>query len=287
MAKQSPLERYVLVLEEVAAANASGLSLSEIAQRCDLPVPSAYRIVQSLLKTDLLAARDGRKQYGLGSRLFRLLHAGTDDGWIKIAAQPILDRVADTMHETAYLAQIVGKTIVSICWAAPESGLRSKVYPGDVMPPHAAASAKAILAHQPESIVLRALAGVREQYTPQTRTELAQLQREHARIRREGFATCWNEMEVGLGALACPVELAGVGVQYAVAVTGTTARLKARPTAETVSILLGAAAELRRALRRRRARRGLAGTEPVRCAGCESHSDKPRPDGGRWPTPHQ
>jgi DNA-binding IclR family transcriptional regulator len=248
MAKQLPLERAIQVLEQVASSGRAGLALSDIARGCGLPVPTAYRLVQGLIKTGLLIPGEGNKQYVLGRRLFRLLLAGTDDGWLKIAAQPVLDRLAAKSHETAYLAQLVGQKIISISWAVPESGLRTKVYPGDVMPPHAAASAKAILAHQPGSVVQWTLAGTLDRFTPHTKTELAQIAREHARIRKDGFATCWDEMELGLGAIACPIEVEGIGVQYAVAMTGLTARLKARPLAERVAALRLDAEQLRRVI---------------------------------------
>lgn len=247
MTKQSPLERSILVLEQVASSRA-GLGLSDIARGCELPMPTAYRLVRGLIKTGLLMPGEGSRQYVLGRRLFSLLLAGMDDGWLKIASQPALDRLADRSHETAYLAQLVGQKIISISWAVPESGLRSKVYPGDVMPPHAAASAKAILAHQPDSVVQRTLAGTLDRFTPHTKTELPQIRREHARIRKDGFATCWNEMELGLGALACPIEVEGIGVQYAVAVTGLTARLKGRPLVERVAALRQSAEQLKRVI---------------------------------------
>lgn len=262
MTKQSPLERSIVVLEQVASSSRKRLGLSEIARRCDLPVPSAYRIVQGLIKIGLLVPGEGRKQYVLGRRLFRLMLAGADDGWLKVAAQPVLDRLSDKSHETAYLAQLVGQKVISISWAVPESGLRSKVYPGDIMPPHAAASAKAILAHQQDSVVRRALAVSLDQFTLHTKTDLLQIQREHARIRKEGFAACWNEMELGLGALACPIDIEGVGVQYAVAVTGLTARLKGRPTAERVTLLKQSAEQLRRVIQD--GVRDAMGSEPAR-----------------------
>jgi len=245
MTKQSPLERYVSALEEVAAHKASGINLSDLARQCRLPAPTAYRIIQGLIKTGLIVPRDGSKNYVVGSRLFRLLHTGADDAKLKTSSQPILDRLSSRMHETAYLAQLVGKTVVSVSWAVPESGLRTKVYPGDIMPPHAAASAKAILAYQPETVVSQVLGVSRERYTPHTKIDLASIQREHVRIRREEYATCWNEMELGLGALACPIDIEGPGSQYAIAITGLAARLKERPQSQIIAALRAAARELK------------------------------------------
>jgi DNA-binding IclR family transcriptional regulator len=261
--KQTPLERYVRALEEVASAQANGLALTELSRRCGLPAATSYRAIQALMRVGLVVPRPGNtKEYVLGPRLFRLLHAGTDSSWIKITVQPILDRLARTVKETSFVAQLVGRKVVSIAWAVPESGLRSKVYPGDILPPHAAASAKAILAFQPRKIVSQVLEERLERFTPRTVTDRKQIKAEHDVIRHKGFATCWDEMEYGLGALACPIEIGQLGVQYSVAVTGLTQRLKKGLTSQTVARLKRSAEQLRHAIDQgvREATRGGHGT---------------------------
>jgi DNA-binding IclR family transcriptional regulator len=248
--RQRPLERYMAALETIAAANTSGLALTELAQSCRLPPATTYRILQGLLSAKLIMVRPGRsKEYVVGPRLFRLLHAGIGEGWMQMAAQPILDGLSLALNETCFVTQLVGKKVISIAWSVPESGLRNKVYPGDVMPPHAAASAKAILAYQADAFVPHLL-GVRERFTRQTKTELARIREEYVRVRRDGYAMCWGEMDEGLGAIACPVAVEGVGVQYAVAVTGLTRRLEKRSIKQTVALLERAASELRHSIER-------------------------------------
>ncbi len=247
--KQTPLERYVRALEEIASAHAKGLALTELSRRCGLPAATSYRAIQALMKVGLVVPRPGgSKEYVLGPRLFRLLHAGTDSSWIKITVQPILDRLADAVNETCFVAQLSGRKIISIAWAVPESGLRSKVYPGDVLPPHAAASAKAILAFQSSNIVSQVLEERLERFTPRTDIDRKLIKAEHDTIRRKGFATCWDEMESGLGALACPIKIDDLGVQYSVAVTGLTQRLKRHPTSQTVTRLKSSAEQLKHAI---------------------------------------
>jgi DNA-binding IclR family transcriptional regulator len=242
--RQRPLERYMVALEKIAAANTSGLALTELAQCCQLPAATTYRILQGLLDANLIMVRPGRsKEYVVGPRLFRLLHAGIGDGWLQMAAQPVLDQLVEVLNETCFVTQLVGKKVISIAWTVPESGLTKKVYPGDVMPPHAAASAKAILAYQSDAFVPHIL-GTRERFTQRTKTELARIKEEYVRVRRDGFAMCWGEMDEGLGAIACPIAVEGLGVQYAVAVTGVTKRLERRPITEVVALLKRAAVEL-------------------------------------------
>ena len=60
-------------------------------------------------------------------------------------------------------------------------------------------------------------------------------------VRKNGYATCWDEMEVGMGAIAAPIRLPGVGVVYSLGVAGLIDRLKRRPLSETVEMLRSAA----------------------------------------------
>lgn len=244
--RKSPLERYMAALETIAAASKPGMGLTELSRRCDYSVATAHRVIQGLLHSGLIVSSAVHpKQYVVGPRLFRLLHAGTGDGWLKNSAQPVLDHLAGTLNETCFLTQLVGKKVISVARAVPRNGLRGKVYPGDVMPPHAAASAKAILAYQVDALIPHILRD-RERYTIRTKTELSRIREEYIRIRRDGYATCWDELDVGQSAIAFPIEIEGLSVQYAVAVTGYTERLKQRPVTQMVEALRQSAIEIRR-----------------------------------------
>jgi len=249
--KSPPLERYLAVLEAVGAAS-SGLSLSEVADRCALPVGTAHRLLQNLHRTGLVASAGAkRKDYRLGERLLRLLHAGSDNAWLQISVQPVLDGLANEYAETCFLTRLVGHQVISLAWAVPTKGLQGYVFPGHVMPPHAAASAKAILAFQSPEIVERALAGELSKLTPKTKVKRRDIQREYASVRTAGYATCWNEMEIGIGALAIPIPLPNVGIMYSLGISGLIDRLTRRPVPEVIERLGSAAEVLARVLRDR------------------------------------
>jgi DNA-binding IclR family transcriptional regulator len=232
--KNSPLNRYVAVLEAIAAARGP-LGLTEIAQVSDFPLGSAHRLVAGLLGANLVVAEGTtRKTYRLGPRLLRLLHAGTQTEKIRAAVQSTLEAVADRLGETCYLARLSGTQVISVAWAVPERGVRGYVFPGDVMPPHAAASAKAILAFQTPEFIDEVLGRKLEKFTTVTKTSAAEIRTEYERIRERRYAVCWDELEVGLAAVACPVEIPEVGVVYALGVAGMGERLSRR-SIETVS----------------------------------------------------
>ncbi|MBN9013056.1 MAG: IclR family transcriptional regulator [Rhizobiales bacterium] len=246
---ESPLERYFRALESIAISP-HGLSVSEIAQTCDLPVGTAHRLLQNLQRSGLIATNgEKRKDYRLGERLLRLLHAGSDGAWLSIAVQPILNDLANRLEETCYLARLAGHEIVSTAWATPNSGLRGYVVPGYRMSPHVAASAKAILAFQSPELIDKALTEPLPKLTKNTKTDRASIDREYAQVRKQGYATCWDEMEIGLGAIAVPISLPDTGVIYSVGIAGLIDRLTRRSEQDSVALLQSSVEMLSRALR--------------------------------------
>jgi DNA-binding IclR family transcriptional regulator len=246
-----PLERYFSALESIAAS-VDGRSVSEIAENCDLPIGTAHRLLQNLQHAGLVAsAGSKRRDYRLGKRLLRLLHAGSDTAWLTISAQPILDRLANEIADTCYLARLVGHEVVSVAWATPTDGLRGYVVPGHTLAPHVAASAKAILAFQPRTLADKALSGPLPKLTAKTKTKRKDIDKDYRAVRENGYATCWDEMEVGLGAIAVPIHLPDIGVIYSLGTAGLIDRLTRRPVTETVALLRAALEPMTRALRNR------------------------------------
>jgi DNA-binding IclR family transcriptional regulator len=243
-----PLERYFKVLESIAVSG-EALGVSDIAQRCDLPLATAHRLLQNLQGADLVASAGGkRKDYQLGQRLLRLLHAGSDPVWLAISVQPVLDKLANEFGDTCYLARLMGHEVISVAWAVPSDGLRANVIPGYTLGPHVAASAKAILAFQPQDLIDRALAGPLPKLTPETKVARKQIDKDYAAVRKNGFATCWNEMELGMGAIAVPIPLPDVGIIYSLGTAGLVDRLTRRPLTNSLKVLRSAVGPLVKAL---------------------------------------
>lgn len=247
--KNSPLDRYIAVLEAIAAAPVPP-GLSELAASCGLPLGSAHRLSNGLLASKLaLANGTTRKTYQLGPRLLRLLHSGSLADKVSVVAQETLEALANQIGETCYLARLSGEQVVSVAWAVPDRGVRGYVYPGDVMPPNAAASAKAIMAFQTPEFIERVLTRPLERLTTSTKLDPREIRAEYAEVRRLGYATCWDEIEIGLGAIACPVHIEEIGILYALGTSGIAKRLQCRNIEAVVADLRTALPKLKRMLR--------------------------------------
>jgi DNA-binding IclR family transcriptional regulator len=231
----SPLERYVSLLERIAAHPDVGTP--ELAKLSGLPFPTTHRLLHGLRKAGLVIGGEKRAGFKLAPRLLRLLQTGSDDSWIRITAQKILDEVAERLGETSYLAKLVDDRVVSVAWAAPADGLRGHVVPGLSQPLHAAACAKAILAHQPTERVRLLLAGPLPKLCVNTKTSRGEVMVELEAVAAQGYATCINENEMGVTAIACPIRLADIGVIYSIGVMSLGTRFPERQVLEAAEIL--------------------------------------------------
>ena len=220
----SPLERYLRLLE-IIAAFPDQLALADVATLSDLPKTTAHRLLKGLVKAELASGGQGGRAYSVGPRLSRILHATADDGWLEALVRPDLAALADGSDEACYLTKLVGNRVLVAVSQAPEVRWRSYVQPGIEMPPHAAATGKAIIAYQDEALIRRALAAELPKLTVNTRNDEAWIREEFERVRERGYATCIGEIDEGLAAIAAPVLQDDGMVLYSVGMTGPIQRI--------------------------------------------------------------
>jgi len=115
-------------------------------------------------------------------------------------------------------------------------------------PIHCTASGKVILAFAPAPLQQRLLARPLERRTPQTIVDRAELEAQLASALETGFARTYQELEVGLDAIAAPVHSADGGVVAAIDVSGPAHRLQDTDRPELVDQTREAAADLSRRL---------------------------------------
>lgn len=224
-----PLERYFRVLEVVAAAH-DRVGLAEIAAATGLPKPTVHRLTRTLSEAGALEIQSGpHKTYGVGRRLWRLLYLGMARDRVASSAQLVCDDLARRLGETCYAVRLGEGTVASVARSVPDQGHRLHVLPGSTLPAHAASSAKAVLAFQPEPVIEAALAPPLPALTPHTTTDPAAVRAELAEVRRTGYAVCDQEIDEGVMAYAVPVPLPNAGVLYALGVTGPSTRMGRHP----------------------------------------------------------
>lgn len=183
-----------------------GLGLADIAQQLALNVSTTHHLVNTLCADDYAAQLDSGL-YCLGHAVSRLYGAYQLSQRPDARLHAVLDRLASTTHETAYLAtwqdgDVVIQAIVEGSQQLRVSGLRVG-FRGQA---YARASGKVLLAYLDRQQLEAYLAThPLERLTAHTVASRAALKDQLKQVVRRGFALDQEEFADGIGCVAAPI----------------------------------------------------------------------------------
>lgn len=238
------LERQLTLLERVAQTP-SGLTFVEIQQSLVLPKATAHRLIQTLCAAGLLSATGGAARiYRLGDRLLTLLGLAVSPDRLIPLARPVLGELVNAFGETAFLAMIQAGSVETITMVTPVKDWQGHVHPGRIMPPHAAASAKAIIALRDEVSWDAFLRPPLQAFTAKTIVDPAAVKRDYRQIRARGYATCIGEIDLGQTAVAAPIHIGEMPTMLSVCIAGPSHRMREYSIQRIAEALISAASKL-------------------------------------------
>jgi DNA-binding IclR family transcriptional regulator len=186
------------------------LSLTELAARADLPVPTAHRLVAELVEWGALA-RTADGTYVVGRRLWDVgLLAPVQTGLRQLASPYLHDLYGATLA-TVHLAVRDDDQVLYVDRLAGHASVPVVSRVGSRLPMHATGVGKVLLAHAPPDVQSRVL-GSLTRVTPYTVTQPGSLRRQLARVIRDDYATTVEEMSLGACSVAVPIRREGVVV---------------------------------------------------------------------------
>ncbi len=242
------MERAVTILDVLAAGG--WRSGADIARELDVHRSTALRLLGTL-ERHALVERDPR------SAKAQLASVVTGESDLRSLARPVCEGLAGALGETVTLDVLVGDEIVPIEQATASTSVVGVNWLGRRTPAHCTASGKVILAFGPAAIRERLLGRPLERSTVHTIAVRAELEGQLGQALKDGFARTYEELEVGLDAIAAPVLAASGEVVAALDVSGPSHRLRAEGRPELVRLTLDAAADLSRRLGFRGSRTAL------------------------------
>lgn len=222
---------------EVLADREDDVSLTAIAAELGLAVPTAFRIMRTLVAAGYARHLPSRR-YGLGTRLIRLgertsQRLGT---WVL----PTLTWLVAELHETANLAVLDRDMVVYLAQVPSGYEMRMFAEVGHRVHAHSSAVGKAMLATMTDHEV-RALLGRAGMpgHTPSTYVIEDDFLAELARIRSLGYAVDDGEQEIGVRCLATSIP--GLSTRAAISISGPSTRVPIAATARYTEVLTDAA----------------------------------------------
>ena len=213
-AQMVSFERGLAVL--FAILERDDVRVDAIAEQLQMPLSTLYRYLRSLRLMGLVSEHDGR--YQRGSRAAFVAGVRPDDARLASVSDPILRELTRRTGETSVVLVRSGLAALSVRQVESGHRLRMAFRPGEVLPLHAGAGSRALLAFAPPSILERIVSDDLVRYTPAT-PDRDSLRRELERVRRLGYAISRGEFTPGATALAVPVFVLGE-VACAIVVAG-------------------------------------------------------------------
>lgn len=180
-----------------------GLSLSELAQRVELPRSTVHRIITALESEGLAAAASPNGRYKLGPELVRL--AAGQHGELRTEVRPLLRKLSGEVNETVDLSVLADDHVSFIDQVAAPHRLRAVSAVGASFPAHCTANGKALLATLRDDVLRKLLLETLDAATSNTITDRERLIEQLGTARRDGYAVDREEHTLGICAIGAVV----------------------------------------------------------------------------------
>ena len=181
------------------------MTISQLSLKTGLSRAAVRRCLYTLTKLGFAGAEDGTR-YGLRPRMLTLSNTYTASNALSTSAQPILERMSAAFHESFSVATLDGDDIVYIARTTVSRVMAVDLHIGSRLPAYCTSMGRVLLAYQPADQIEKYLARVvLTPHTTRTVTSVDKLAMLLRNTRRNGYALCDQELEVGLRSLAVPV----------------------------------------------------------------------------------
>lgn len=198
----------ILVLQKVRqvlecfAIDTPAMTLQQITRATGLPPSTCQRLVLNLVREGFLDRDEDRYRIGLG--LVRWAAPGTFGLDLVQLTRPSLQRLRDETGETAclYVRDGAHRTVVSL--AEARHVVIRLFMVGMVMALHAGSAGKVFMAFDPTARSAAVSHGLTRE-TPRTITDIDLLDQHLKEIRELGYASSFEERDVGAASISAPV----------------------------------------------------------------------------------
>ena len=180
-----------------------GLTLSQLARRAGLSLPTAHRLVGELVAWGALTRRPSGT-YVVGRRLWDIGLLAPLQTDLRQVASPFLHDIYAATLATVHLAVRDGTEVLYIDRLAGHASVPVVSQVGSRLPMHATGVGKVLLAYAPDEVREAVLTDL-SRVTPYTVTQPGRLLAELRRVRTEGYAQTSEEMSLGACSVAVPV----------------------------------------------------------------------------------
>jgi DNA-binding IclR family transcriptional regulator len=222
----STLNRALLVLEELAAGPATGMTAAQLAKRTSSNRVSIHRILATYLQHGYVRQDRPGAPYRLGFRLIELGEKVIGDVDLVRIAHPLLEELSARAGETCHLGLLSGAEAVYVAKTESSQSIRLVSRIGKRVPLYCTSLGKAMLASADDGLADALIAQQSfKKRTPHTLVTAKALRADLARIRARGYAIDDVENEDGVRCVAAAVLDHSATPVAAVSISGPVSRV--------------------------------------------------------------
>lgn len=189
----------------ILSRESDGLSVSELAEKLQIPASSTHRILTCLKDNHFVMQSSETKRYRLGYKVLTLTSNMSKDNQFTLTAKPFMKELADKINKTVTLCVMEGESVICLYYVESKDTSMFLVRTGFAMPPHATSAGKAIQAYMPTEQVKQVYFSNHDQLTSNTKTDLEAFLEELDVVREKGYAISDEELQLGVQGVACPI----------------------------------------------------------------------------------
>jgi DNA-binding IclR family transcriptional regulator len=246
----SDLESVDLVLRllELLAEARQAKGVTEVARALGISKARAHRHLRALVQRGY-ATQDPRSDgYEVGIRVLTLGEQARERFDVIRAIRPVMAQLREASGLAVTASAIVGDEVIVLEMVQGTSVIEFGVRPGSRLDLHASAHGLVALAFGPPHLLDMALTRPLRRWTPHTLSDPASVRRQVEQVRRQGWATAVDAVQIGVNALAAPVFDHRNVARGAVALVGASQFIPAEPSAAQIDLVATAAAQASRSL---------------------------------------
>jgi DNA-binding IclR family transcriptional regulator len=217
------IERSSAVLR-LLAGGPGRLRVKEIADALGLPKSTAQSILRTLTHIGFAEQDPRTARYRLGRGLLDLGSTGLDANELRARALNWADTLASRSGEEVHVGALRDEGVLVVHHVFRPDDSAQSMDTGSVVPPHATALGKVLLAYQAAAADDVAARGL-QAYTRRTVTTRPALARALTETRARGWALSVEEWQAGRAGIAAPLRTFGGLVAGAIGISGPVERL--------------------------------------------------------------
>jgi len=240
------VQRVALLMRLVAAAQRTGLRLTDLYRAAQLERPTAHRLLQALVTERLLRQDKENRRYFLGQAVYEMGLAASPEVALRDICHPHLQRIAQLTGDTVFLTERAG--LDGVCTDRAEGNAPIKAYVLEVgkhRPLTVGGGATAILSALEDVEIDRICrANLDRSLKRYPRYSEAVLRRDIARARACGYV-CSKVLELPeVRTVAVPIRGLDAAPVAAISVSTVMTRMTDKRTQEVAAILRQAVDEI-------------------------------------------